>query len=313
MNAALATVLLFGSQANAQTQGPPAAPASDATRIKVDVSLMVLHLSVTDRQGRAYRGLTAENFRVFDNGAEQAVHHFTTEDLPFTMGMVLDRSGSMAMMIDDVYQAAFHAAKASKEKDEFFVLTFNDEIQLRQEFSRDRQLLQKRLKGVSAEGRTALFDAILTGVEHIRRGTHDKKALLVVTDGADNSSHISFEELLTQLRRAEVAVNVVGMFGEGKEIIPRLDSRDYVKQLEEIARVTGGKAYFPRTMKECEEACIAIAEDLRQQYALGYYPAPRKNDGSWHPVQVQLQLPSDLSEKGITARTRSGYFAPPPQ
>jgi Ca-activated chloride channel family protein len=270
----------------------------------------MLHVTVTDQSGRPFAGLKPENFRLYDNRTEQAVHHFTVEDLPFSMGLVLDRSGSMSMVIDEVYQAAFHTIRASKPEDEFFIFTFNHELQRRQEFTTDRKILEKRLKGVTAAGRTALYDAVLAALTYLRSGKHDKKALLVVTDGADNSSESSFRDLLERARHEEVAMYVVGFFGEEAKYFSLVGEGELRARLTQLAEVTGGRAYFPRTMEECDQVCIAIAKELRQQYGLGYYPVPKVRDGSWHAVQVQLQLPPEISNNGLTARTRAGYFAP---
>ncbi len=307
---ALSAVLAFMWVSPARAQNPELPPNPSRGSIKVDVDLVQLHVTVTDRSGRSFTGLKVENFRIYDNGAEQKIHHFTTRDLPFSMGLVLDRSGSMSMVIDEVYQAAFHTIRASKPEDEFFIFTFNHEFQMRQNFSTDRKLLQKQLKGVDAEGRTALYDAVLAALDYIRGGRHDKKALLVVTDGADNSSKASFRDLLERVRRENVAIYVMGFFGAVSDYGSRVERDDLERRLIDLADAGGGKAYFPRTMEECDQVCIAVAQELRQQYGLGYYPIPKVRDGGWHAVQVQLQLTPENFNKGLTARTRAGYFAP---
>jgi VWFA-related protein len=280
------------------------------TSIKVDVRLVNLNVAVTDRAGQPYTALKADNFRVYDNGIEETIHHFSTEDRPYTMGVVLDRSGSMAEMIRDVYRAAFHTVRASKPEDEFFIETFNEKNAMQQDFSQDREVLSRALKDIDAYGGTALYDAMLAGLEHVKRGSHDKKVLLVVTDGADNSSTHRFQETLERARQESVAIYVVGMFDrlmvelEGQ----REDALEGL--LTQLAEATGGRAYFPKTVKQCEQACIAIAQELRQQYAIGYYPSHSMRDGSWHDVQVQLHLPEDQGNKGLRARTRVGYYAP---
>jgi len=307
---ALATFLLIAEQSPAQAPQSTPPPSEQRSTIKVNVDLKTLYVTVTDRSGRSLTGLRAENFRLYDNEIEQLIAHFTTEDVPFTMGMVLDRSGSMLPVIDEVYQAAFHTVRASKDVDEFSILTFNDRVELRQDFSTDRELLKKRLKRVRAEGGTALYDAVLTALDHVQKGSREKKALLVVTDGDDNKSEHSFRELLDRVRQQEdVTIYVVGFFGSAPWSDFRIYKDSLQARLTELATATGGRAYFPRTMEECDRACIAIAEELRQQYVLGYYPRPRL-DGSWHKIQVQLQLPAELAASGLTARTRVGYFAP---
>jgi Ca-activated chloride channel family protein len=283
---------------------------SRGTPIKVDVRLVNLNVAVTDKRGQPYTALTADNFRVYDNGMEQAIHHFSKDDVPFTMGLVLDRSGSMFMMMKEVYQAAFHTITSSKAEDEFFIEAFNDEVQTQQDFSTDRLLLEQQVNGIQAGGATALYDAILDGVDHIQQGHHEKKALLVVTDGADNASTHRFEEVLERARKESVALYVVGMFDKGDLFAEGINENHLKKLLTQLAEATGGKAYFPRNVKECEQACITIAHELRQQYALGYYPSLQLQDGSWHNVEVRLNLDRDVRDLELKARTRAGYYAP---
>ena len=285
-------------------------PQEAVQSITVDVRLVNLNVAVEDKNGRTYTGLTANSFRIYDNGVEQVIHHFSAEDLPYSMGVVLDRSGSMAGMIQDVYTAAFHTIRASKPGDEFLVELFNDQVEMRQELTTDQELLQRQLKGVVASGSTALYDAILSGMDHLAHARYDKKALLVVTDGADNSSKHAFQEVLQRARAEGVVIYVVGMFDEMTFAMEHARESEVRALLAQIADVTGGRAYFPRTVKECEQACIAIAKDLREQYNLGYYPRPKLLDGSWRTVQVQLNLPEELYQSGLTARTRAGYYAP---
>ncbi len=283
---------------------------SSETPIKVDVRLVNLNVTVTDRTGQPYTALKADNFRVYDNGVEQVIHHFNRDDVPFTMGLLLDRSGSMFMMMKEVYRAAFHTISSSKEEDEFFVETFNDGVKTQQDFSTDRLVLEQQLKRIEAGGATALYDAILEGVDHIQRGHHDKKALLVVTDGADNASTHRFQEVLERARQESVALYIVGMFDQETFVVEGTNENHLKRSLTELAEATGGKAYFPRNIKECEQACITIAHELRQQYAVGYYPTSRLQDGSWHNVEVRLNLENDLLNLELKARTRAGYYAP---
>jgi VWFA-related protein len=298
-------LVVAGTVARAQDTGYTA-----DTSIKVDVRLVNLNVTVTDRAAQPYTALKADNFRVYDNGIEQTIHHFTAEDFPYTMGLVLDRSGSMAEMIRDVYRAAFHTVRASKPEDEFFIETFNERNAVQQEFSQDREVLSRALKDIDAYGSTALYDAIWAGLEHVKRGSHDKKVLLVVSDGADNSSTHRFQEVLERARQESVAIYVVGMFDRLMLEFEAQREDTLRVLLTQLAEATGGRAYFPKTVKQCEQACIAIAQELRQQYAIGFYPSHNMRDGSWHDVQVQLHLAEEQANKGLRARTRAGYYAP---
>ena len=316
----VAIVLSLLLPAESIPQGQQTKPTPEHPTLRVDVELVTLSVAVSEQDGKPVPGLRRENFRVLEDGVEQKVRHFSTEDRPFSMGMVLDRSGSMSMMMEEVYQAAFHTVRASKAEDEFFILLFSDTIEERQRFSTDRRLLERQLGAVSAGGATALYDAVLAGLEKVQRGRYEKKALLVVTDGEDNRSLVQFAELIERARQVETPVYVVGLFG-AMISWPRwmpLANRGWSKGekvtaalLQELADVTGGRAYFPKNMRECERACIAIAEELRQQYDIGYYPEPRVIDGSWRPIRVELLLPSDMKTRGIGARARAGYYARP--
>lgn len=282
----------------------------NASSLKVETDLVSFNVTVTDARNEPIRGLNRENFRVFEDGAVQPIQHFSDDDYSYTMGLVLDRSGSMALVIEDVYNAAFHTIRASKRDDEFFAIAFNEHTDLLQDFSSDQKLLQRALKGVEAGGSTALYDAIYTGLKHLDRGQHDKKALLVVTDGADNSSSLKLRDLLEFIRERHVTVYVVGFF-EGMSPESSLFADTFqVDSLKKIAEVAGGKAYFPRTMKECDNACIAIADELRKQYSLGYYPTNKNKNGSWREIRVEVSPPPSLGSTKLIARTRQGYFAP---
>jgi len=169
-------------------------------------------------------------------------------------------------------------------------------------------VLERQLDWIEAGGITALYDAILKGIDHIQMGHHDKKALLVITDGEDNASKHRFEEVLERARKENVAIYVVGMFDQSGLIVESSYNEPEKRLLTELAEATGGKAYFPHNVQECEQACITIAHELRQQYALGYYPSLQLWDGSWHKVEVRLNL--DTSNLELTLRTRAGYYAP---
>ncbi len=307
--ASLVVSVLLNSGASAAQQNISAPlPRTD---IRVEVDLVNLYVSVAGREGQASGNLKQENFRIFEDGVEQKIGHFSTEDKPFTLGLVLDRSESMTLVIRDVYNAAFHTIRASKPDDEAFIMTFNQDITLVQDFSTDREILRKRLKKVRASGFTAVYDAVYAALEHIRGGRRQKKALLVVTDGEDNRSHRSFYELLEYARTQEVIVYVVGFFGSMEFVGPPPPFRSrYMDLLAELASATGGRTYFPRSMKECEEVCIAIANELRQQYSLAYYPSNRRRDGAWRTIKVELNNLPNTKPDGLTVRARAGYYAP---
>jgi len=266
-------------------------------------------VAVADQRGVPIIGLGKENFRISEDGVEQQVRHFSNDDVPFTLGMVLDRSGSMSMVIDDVYKAALHTLEASRPEDESFVIVFNDKIDLVQDFTSDRKALQHALRKVAAGGQTALYDAVYTAINHIRKGKYRKKALLVVTDGADNSSETSYRELLQVAKESEVQIHVIGFFGDAMRFGSAFQDSPAVDKLSQLATVTGGRAYFPKTMEACRQACVDTANELRSQYTLGYYSTNEKKDGTWRKVRVDVVgLPPDRG--GVVVQTRDGYYAP---
>lgn len=292
----LATLVLIQSSAQDQT-------------FRVEVDLVTLNVAVTDQRGVPVSSLGKDNFQIWEDGVEQQIRHFSSDDVPFTIGMVLDRSGSMAMVIDDVYKAALHTLDASKAEDEAFVIVFNDRVDLVQDFTSDRKSLEHSLRKVKAGGQTALYDAVYTAINHIRKGKHRKKALLVITDGADNSSDTSYQELLQVAKQSEVLIHVIGFFGDAMRFGSTFEDSPAVDKLTRLAAVTGGRAYFPSTMEACKQACLDTARELRSQYTLGYYSTNKKRDGTWREIRVDVARLPPVPD-GVVVRTREGYLAP---
>lgn len=285
---------------------PDARISAQQSSIRVDVDLVNLYVSVTDKRGHPVEGLTAGDFHVYEDDAEQQIKHFSTDDLPYTVGLVLDRSGSMANMIGDVFQAAVHTVEASKPEDEAFVIVFNHEVRLVQEFTTSRRELGRAVQRERAGGQTALYDAVYTALNHIKKGQYQKKALLVVTDGEDNSSSTSFRDLLDFAREQSVIIHVIGLIGDSMRFGALQGDRPSVEKLSRLADRTGGRADFPKTMADCREACTRTAGELRHQYSVGYYPSNSARDGTWRTVRVEVR-----SERNpdLTIRTKEGYFA----
>lgn len=281
---------------------------SQQPTFRSEVDLVSLNVTVSDSHGVPIEGLSREQFHVREDDVEQQIRHFSDEDVPFTIGLVLDRSGSMVMVMDDVYRAALHTLEASKPDDESFVIVFNDRVELIQEFTSDRKVLERALKKVRAGGQTALYDAVYTAINHVRKGKYRKKALLVVTDGADNSSHTRYQELIDFAKAHEVLIHVIGLFGDMMQFGALLEDSPDADKLSRLAEVTGGRAYFPKTMAQCREACLDTARELRRQYSLAYYPSNRKKDGTWRKISIEVSGLPDR-ERYLRIRTRQGYFA----
>lgn len=215
-------------------------------------------------------------------------------------------------MIDDVYQAALHAVDGGTDEDETFIVTFSDRVDLVSDFVSDKHRLETAILGLRAGGGTALWDAVVFGLNHIRGGQHRKRVLMVITDGEDNQSEVAFRDLVERAERAEVLIYPVGMMGSMAKL-PRWigGSGDPARrELEKLAEVAGARAHFPADIRECLETMRAIAREVSHQYSIGYYPTNTRRDGKWRKIRVEV-LPAGRSK--ATPRARPGYYAPTSQ
>lgn len=310
--AILAIALWLGAPLLAQQH--PHESAQDPT-IKLSTDLVSLSVMVTDQKGQAISGLKQEDFKVYENGVEQTLGFFSTDKMPVCWGLVLDRSGSMAEMLGDVYRAAVHVVDEGTEEDETFIVTFDQKAELVTDFVSDKHRLQNSILGLRAGGETALWDAINFALDHLKHAKHRKKVLVVITDGEDNSSRLKFRELIERAEEENVLIYTVGMFESGMYRPTLLDDswRKVLgdppqEQLAKLAEVTGAKAHFPTNVKQCQEAMRAIASEVSHQYSLGYYPNDTKNDGKWRQLKVVAGQSGGKTK--YVARTRAGYYAP---
>jgi Ca-activated chloride channel family protein len=268
---------------------------------------------VTDRGGRPVPALKGEDFRLYEDRVEQKISFFSAEEAPVSWGLILDRSGSMMEMIGGVYRAAVHVIDEGTDQDEMFAATFNEWVELASDFTTDRHKLENSLLGLRADGMTALWDAVAFGLERIRHGQHRKKVLVVITDGEDNRSRLSFRDLVSRVEEADVLIYTVGMF-ESIASWPRdplqksIGSSGPQVELEKLAEATGARAHFPANVEECKEAMQEIAREVSQQYSLGYYPTRTVGDGKWRKIQVKVGQRDGKTT--YVARTRAGYYAP---
>ncbi len=298
----LLLISVLASTSNSQTR-PRASEPDPLATIVVSTQLVVLPVSVTDRKGEFVPGLGQEHFRVYEDGRLQQVTLFVPEDTPVTVGLVVDHSGSMRRKLPEVSAAVSAFAQSSKPQDEMFVVDFNDQVSIEvgggHPFTSDPKDLQRALAEVSARGETALYDAILVGLNHLELGHTGKKALIVISDGGDNASHHKYSQMLAVARQSEAVIYSIVLIGDSsEEENPRL--------LERLCRDTGGIAFFPRTGEPIVDISTRIARDLREQYTLGYVPLKKINDGSFRRIQVQVTAPG---RGKLHVRTRSGYSA----
>ncbi len=281
-------------------------------RISVDVELVQLPVSVLDRDGAPVIGLEQEHFEVYEDGVRQELSLFEHEDVPISVGLVIDNSGSMRNKRERVNSAALVFVRESNPEDETFVVNFDDEAYLEQDFTGSIGNLVDTLENVDTRGETALNDAIYLSLEHVEAdGRMDKKALLVVSDGEDNASEFGFNRVLERAREAEVTVYVIGLLELNDQrggLFRRSPSSRARRELRQIAETTGGQAYFPETLAEVEELCRRVAHDLRNHYTLGYNPTNRTFDGTWREIEVKVNAPRGFPR--LEARTKPGYYAP---
>jgi len=285
---------------------PPGVSSGQDSRIRVDVNLVVLHTTVLDDRGRFADGLKQENFRVLEDKVEQKLSVFKREDIPVSMGLVIDNSGSMRDKRPRVNQAAITLVEASNPQDEAFVVNFNDDfyLDLDKDFTNSIPELKEALERIDSRGSTALYDAIIGSLDHVKKGNKDKKVLLVVTDGEDNTSHNSLEKTIREIQKTNTVIYTIGLLSEES----KKNAKRAKRALEQIAQASGGLAYFPENVEDVHSICEQVAHDIRNQYTLAYYPTNIKRDGTFRSVQVEVIPPRGRGK--LVARTRNGYYAP---
>ena len=287
---------------------PPGQEEKGAS-IKSSVDLVVLHVTIADEAGQFVGDLKKGDFRVFENKMEQNISVFSREDVPVTMGLVIDNSGSMREKREQVNAAAMTFVKTSNPQDEAFVVNFNDEYYLDTDgdFTSDQKDLNNALSRIDTRGSTALYDAVIGSLEHLKKAHKDKRVLLVITDGDDDASRKTLSDTMKAATQSNAAIYAIGVFSADDRRNDKKMVRNSTKELRSLAEVTGGMAYFPETLEEVKPVCEQVARDIRNQYTIGYYPSNANKDGTFRPVQVQL-----LSTEGhgkLSVRTRTGYYA----
>ncbi len=271
----------------------------DPARVRVDVDMVVVRISVTDPLNRYVIGLEEDHFLVFEGKVEQEIIHFSNDRSPVSVGIILDISGSMSDDIISARNSVVRFLEQGHELDEYFLITFNDRTKMAYDFTSRRESLQGELSMIKPRGRTALYDSVYLGLEKIREGRHDKKALIIITDGEDNMSRYTFTEVKRFAKESDVQIYVIGergRLGYGTGIIA------------EITRLTGGRPFFPNNFKQLDYFVDLIHTELRNQYVIGYEPSDTAPDGKWRRIKVRLDPPDGLPT--LSVRARQGYYAP---
>ena len=301
---ALLVLITLSSLARAQKPGPPASRPGDEYTIKVDVDMVQLRATVLDRKNLPIAGLSKDDFQVYEDGVLQPIKHFSHEDIPVTVGLVVDNSGSMRAKRHDVTAAALAFARSSNPQDQMFVVNFNEKVSFglpgNTAFTDQPAQLQVALSRIAADGETALYDAIAVALEHLKQGDRDKKVLIVVSDGGDNASKHKLPEIMAMAGQPGVIIYTIGIFDDQ-------DADRNPGVLKRLARATGGEAFLPESLKDVTPVCERIARDIRNQYTIAYVPTNSRRDGTYRMIQVKAIAPGG---RRLSVRTRTGYFAP---
>jgi Ca-activated chloride channel family protein len=303
---ALPALLLIALPGHAGPQVSPASGSQDpgSYRISVSVDLVVLHATVRDRKGRFVTDLSKEHFKVFEDGVPQSIRLFRHEDVPVTVGLIVDHSGSMGPKLAHVVSAARTFVQSSNPEDEMFVVNFNENVSLGLpeaiRFTNRSDELERAISITPATGMTALYDAIGEGLVRLQAGSREKKVLIVISDGGDNASVRGLDHVLKMAGQSSVLIYTLGIFDpEDPDRNPGV--------LRRLARETGGESFIPGHLNNAlAEACATIATDIRHQYTIGYVSTNPAVPGAYRAIQVAART---AGSGKLTVRTRAGYIA----
>jgi Ca-activated chloride channel family protein len=292
--------LIFAGALRAQS---PTSNAKTQT-LKVDVDLVLVNATVSDTLGRMVTGLEPGNFQLWEDKVEQKIEYFTNEDIPLSIGLIFDATGSMSDKISTARDAAVTFLKMGNPEDEFFLVTFSQQAQLAQDFTTDVTRIQNHLLFTPAKGLTPLFDAVYLGLDKMKSATNKRRALLLITDGEDNHSRYSFADIKEFARERDVQIFAIGIVNPFGELAQGKTGRAIIEDLVEI---TGGRAFFPDSVSELQDICTKIGIELKNQYVLGYHSTNEAKDGKWRKIRLKVNAPKGLPNLSI--RGKSGYYA----
>jgi len=275
------------------------------SRLRVDVNLVQVPMTVTDPMKRLVTGLEKENFQVFDNNAPQTIRYFSSDDAPLTIGIVFDLSGSMSSKFTRARKALTEFLRTSNPEDEFFVVGFNDRPAVIVDYTSDVDDVEARMVMLKPENRTALIDAVYLGVDKLRQAKYDRKALLIISDGGDNRSRYTEGELRRVVRESDLQIYSIGIFDN---YAPTTEEQLGPVLLEDICEMTGGRLFKVNDVADLSDIASRISAELRNEYVIGYTPTEVKRDGNWRKLKVRLLPPPGLPQ--LTVHFRQGYYAP---
>ncbi len=302
-----------GNAPTTEPSGTEAAPETGSASLKIhpgsfirmNVDMVLVPVTITDPLNRLVTGLEKEDFQVYENNNEQRIATFASEDAPVSIGIIFDLSGSMTSKLLRAREVILQFIKTANPQDEFFVIGFNDRPELIEDFTSSVEDIQARLATVHAGHRTALLDAIYYGINKMADAHHERKALLVVSDGGDNRSRYTEGEVRAKVREADVEIYSIGIFDP---YAPTPEERTGPQLLDDISSSTGGRLFRVDDVDEMSDIAEKISTELRNQYVIGYKPKDMSRDGKWRKVRVKVNPPPGLPPLTVYART--GYYAP---
>jgi Ca-activated chloride channel homolog len=299
-------VVIVGLSSFTWAQEAASSPGStsDEYTIRVNVDVVVLRVTAQDHKNTPVSGLDKNDFQVYEDGVLQSIKYFSHEDVPVTVGLVIDNSGSMRAKRADVIAASLAFARSSNPQDQMFVVHFNEKVSFglpeSMAFTDQAAQLEVALSGIAPDGETALYDAVDAALEHLKQGSRDKKVLIVISDGGDNASKRKLTDMTALAGQPDVIIYTIGIFdSQDADRNPRI--------LKRLAKDTGGEAFFPESLTDVAPICQRIAHDIRNQYTIAYAPTNKNRDGSYRVLQVRASEPG---HGHLLIRTRTGYFAP---
>ena len=292
---------------------PPVADVSSANGrlkaytkpIRVDVDLVLVPVTVNDSMNRLVIGLEKDRFALFDNGKPQDIKYFSSEDAPISLGVIFDVSGSMQNKMAKAREAVVEFFKTANPEDEFFLITFSNKPEVLSDFTQSVEDIESKLVFTNPKGSTALLDAIYLGVSKMRQAKHERKALLIISDGGDNHSRYTEREIKSLVREADVQIYALGIFSAAPQAPEEMQGPQL---LSDVTEVTGGRMLTVADAKHLAAAAAKIGAELRNQYVLGYRPSNSVHDGKWRKIKVKLRPPK--GSPPLTVYARTGYYAP---
>ena len=276
--------------------------------IRSDVDVALVNVTVTDPYNRLVTGLETDNFRVFEDNIEQEVVTFSSEDVPISIGVIFDMSGSMSNKVDKSREAALQFFKTANPQDEFFLVSFNERAELTSAFTNSVEDLQSRMLMTTTKGRTALLDAIYLGLSQMRGARNAKRALLIISDGGDNHSRYNESDIKRLVKEADTQLYAIGIFDPLGNRNRSPEELNGPSLLTDVTDLTGGRVFAVERLEDLPDIATKIGMALRNQYVLGYRPSNKVHDARWRKIKVKLRAPKGLPPLSVYSKT--GYYAP---